>query len=249
MKVTSRMTQDTQAWEEIVNLALKVGLTFRELNLYMSWELNKTIENSKKQETCKANFKPFVVDHLSPASGGLFSLDREMANQGAKKRKEENTRHMANLRRLIIACNVIYVLVRMLIFHSSITWKHCVGLLLTSVAYFFPYQQLAQMAKPSYADGELLDGGFDMSTGGICGYLHDIIYITSFVQLASIISDKFWYTYLVIPAFGAYKSFGSITGFLSQGSEGEVEDEKTRKKREKMERKASRPKLVKTRNR
>ncbi|XP_039057871.1 transmembrane protein 208-like [Hibiscus syriacus] len=103
----------------------------------------------------------------------------------------------------------------MLIFHSSITWKHWVGLLLTSVAYFFPYQQLAQMAKPSYADdGELLYGGFDMSTGGICACLHDIIYITSFVQLASIISNKFWYTYLVIPAFGAYKSFGFISGLL-----------------------------------
>ncbi|OMP03958.1 hypothetical protein COLO4_10074 [Corchorus olitorius] len=173
-----------------------------------------------------------------------------MANQGAKKRKEENTRHMANLRRLIVACNVIYVLVRVLIFHSSFTWKHWVGLLLTSAAYFFPYQQLAQMAKPTYAhDGDLLDGGFDMSTGGICGYLHDVIYITSFVQVASIISDKFWYTYLVIPAFGAYQSFGFIKGFLSHGSEGDVEDEKTRKKREKMERKASRAKFVKTRNR
>ncbi|CAD5193793.1 unnamed protein product [Musa acuminata subsp. malaccensis] len=29
-----------------------------------------------------------------------------MANQGAKKRKEENRRHMANLLRLIIASNV-----------------------------------------------------------------------------------------------------------------------------------------------
>lgn len=29
-----------------------------------------------------------------------------MANQGAKKRKEENARHMEKLRRLIIACNV-----------------------------------------------------------------------------------------------------------------------------------------------
>ncbi|XVF34333.1 hypothetical protein REPUB_Repub18cG0050700 [Reevesia pubescens] len=171
-----------------------------------------------------------------------------MENQGAKKRKEENTRHMANPRRLIIACNVIYVLVRMLIFHSSFSWKHWVSLLLTSVTYFIPYQQLAQMAKSTYADGELLDGGFDMNTGGICGYLHDIIYITNFVQLTSIISDKFWYTYLVIPAFGAYKSFGFIRGFLSQRSEGEVDDEKTRKKREKMEKKASRPKFAKTRN-
>ncbi|KAH8481902.1 hypothetical protein H0E87_029395 [Populus deltoides] len=173
-----------------------------------------------------------------------------MANQGAKKRKEENSRHMANLRRLIIACNVIYVLVRLVIFHSSFTWKHWIGLILTSVAYFIPYRQLAVMASPAYADdGDLLDGGFDMSTGGICGYLHDVIYITSFVQLMSIISGKFWYTYLVIPAFGAYKSFGFLRGFLSNGSEEGAEDEKTRKKREKLEKKASRGKFVKTRTR
>lgn len=173
-----------------------------------------------------------------------------MANQGAKKRKEENARHMANLRRLIIACNVIYVLVRLLIFHSSFTWKHWIGLIVTSAAYFIPYNQLDKMANPTYGDdGELLDGGFDMSTGGICGYLHDVIYITSFVQIMSILSGKFWYTYLVIPAFGIYKSSGLIRGLLSQGSEDEPEDEKTRKKREKMEKKASRVKFVKTKNR
>ncbi|KAJ7979563.1 Transmembrane protein [Quillaja saponaria] len=171
-----------------------------------------------------------------------------MANQGAKKRKEENARHMTRLRQIIIACNVIYVLVRVLIFNSSFTWKHWVGLIVTSLAYVIPYQQLAAMANPTYTDdGELLDGGFDMSTGGVCGYLHDVIYITSFVQVMSIISGKFWYTYLVIPAFGAYKSFGFIKGFLPQVSEDSIEDEKTRKKREKMEKKASRPKFVKAR--
>lgn len=171
-----------------------------------------------------------------------------MANQGAKKRKEENSRHMAKLLRLIIICNVIYVLVRMLFFHSSVTWKHWVGLMVTSVGYALPYLQLANMAKPTYTDdGELLDGGFDMSTTGMCGYLHDVIYITSFVQLMSIFSGKFWYTYLVIPAFGAYKISGLLKGFLPGGSEGEVEDEKSRKKREKMEKKASRPKFVKSR--
>uniref|UniRef100_A0A9I9EFF7 Uncharacterized protein n=1 Tax=Cucumis melo TaxID=3656 RepID=A0A9I9EFF7_CUCME len=48
------------------------------------------------------------------------------------------------------------------------------------------------MATPTYGDdGELLDGGFDMSTGGICSYMHDVIYITSFVQISSILSGKF----------------------------------------------------------
>lgn len=76
----------------------------------------------------------------------------------------------------------------MLIFHSSFTWKHWVGLVLTSAAYFIPYQQLAQMAKPTYAnDGELLDGGFDMSTGGICGYVFVVqcfIYIYVYEELS-----------------------------------------------------------------
>ncbi|CAA2998792.1 transmembrane 208 homolog [Olea europaea subsp. europaea] len=94
-----------------------------------------------------------------------------MANQGAKKRKEENTRHMRNLLRLILASNAIYLVIRVGIFHSSFTWKHWAGLILTSLAYVIPYKQLSAMAKPSYGDdGELLDGGFDMSTGGICGY-------------------------------------------------------------------------------
>lgn len=171
-----------------------------------------------------------------------------MANQGAKKRKDENKRHMTTLLRVIIICNAVYILARVLILHSSFTWKHVIGLLVTSAAYAFTYLQLSNMAQPAYDEnGDLLDGGFDMSTGGVCGYLHDVIYITSFVQLGSIISDKFWYIYLVIPAFAAYKLFNVSKG-LFQSSPEEPEDEKTRRKREKMERKASRPKFIKTRS-
>ncbi|RZC60067.1 hypothetical protein C5167_021828 [Papaver somniferum] len=303
-----------------------------------------------------------------------------MANQGAKKRKEENsfssqlfsvvfnllllellfqmwtqkilvsritvllnvlgkdisTAHLEILDFIFQTLNVqvIYVIVRSLIFHSSVSWKHFVGLLVTSAAYALSYKQLAQMAEPSYDDdGELLDGGYDMSTGGICSYLHDVIYITSFVQVMSILSGKFlvhipgghyklinleyttWHDaqfeycyrgfisvkkgschrvamrrpctvtspqcalgnpgssslrnisfggpngicfevreidlnnyFLVIPAFAAYKLSGLAKGFLSHDSEGVPEDEKTRKKREKLEKKASRPKFVRTRS-
>ncbi|CAN6253858.1 unnamed protein product [Urochloa humidicola] len=143
-----------------------------------------------------------------------------MAKQGAKKMKDENKKRLDLLLRIILISNAIYIV-------------------------------LASMAKPVYSDnGELLDGGFDLSTGGVCEYLYDVIYITVFVQLMSIISEKFWWTYLVIPAFAGYKIFGLLRGtFFSGGSEGEVEDEKTRKKREKMEKKASRGKVIKTRTR
>jgi hypothetical protein len=95
-----------------------------------------------------------------------------MANQGAKKRKDENARHMAKLRLIMILCNILYVLVRVIISHSSHTWKNWIGLVLTSLGYGIPYKLLHQMAKPSVSDaGELLDGGFDMSTPGMCGYV------------------------------------------------------------------------------
>ena len=58
---------------------------------------------------------------------------------------------------------ILYVLVRVIISHSSHTWKNWIGLVLTSLGYGIPYKLLHQMAKPSVSDaGELLDGGFDM---------------------------------------------------------------------------------------
>ncbi len=37
------------------------------------------------------------------------------------------------------------------------------------------------MAQPSYGDdGELLDGGFDMSTGGVCGCVSLFAFFSSF---------------------------------------------------------------------
>jgi len=77
----------------------------------------------------------------------------------------------------------------MLVFRSSFTWKHWIGLILTSLAYVIPYQQLAKMATPAYAeDGELLDGGFDMSTGGVCGYVF-IVVLSRFQLLPVLIAD------------------------------------------------------------
>lgn len=49
-----------------------------------------------------------------------------------------------------------------------------------------------------------------------CSYLHDVIYITSFVQIMSILSGKFWWTYLVV-RFGETHFFYAfhMTGGLS----------------------------------
>ncbi|MCO5558395.1 hypothetical protein L7F22_011976 [Adiantum nelumboides] len=107
------------------------------------------------------------------------------------------------------------------------------------------------MAKASYDEsGELIDGGFDMSGEGLVSYLHDVLYITVFVQISSILSDKLWLVYLVIPIFALYKLWQLVLyPYIFQSSSEDTEDAKARKKREKMERKSGRAKFVKTRNR
>ncbi|KAF5955971.1 hypothetical protein HYC85_008827 [Camellia sinensis] len=63
-----------------------------------------------------------------------------------------------------------YLVVRAGIFHSTFKWKHWVGFMLNLFAYVIPYQQLAMMAKPTYSEnGEFEDGGFDLTTDGVCG--------------------------------------------------------------------------------
>lgn len=91
------------------------------------------------------------------------------------------------------------MLVRMLIFHSSTSWKHWIGLFVTSAAYLLPYQQLAKMAQPSYSDdGELLDGGFDMKSDGVCGYLFTILAASILSANLCFISGRVVFLYLLL---------------------------------------------------
>ncbi|KAL2603171.1 hypothetical protein R1flu_025951 [Riccia fluitans] len=157
-----------------------------------------------------------------------------MANAGAKKRREENLKHMRFLQILVLAANGVYILGRVVIFSSSVTWKHYVGMMLTSGAYQLSYNWIKDLSLPTYDDkGDLTDGGYDLKTPGLCSYLHDLLYITAFVQFGSLISDKVWYTYLLIPAFGLYKLWTELLYpyfFLSQKAE--PEDEVSRKEGE-----------------
>eukprot|EP00897_Mesotaenium_endlicherianum_P007622 jgi/Mesen1/6889/ME000353S05908 len=173
-----------------------------------------------------------------------------MANAGAKKRKEENERRLKSLLRVVLIANGLYLVLRLGVFYSSFKWQHWLGLLITSAAYSFCYGQISTMAKPFYDEsGELIDGGFDIGLGGLCGYYHDIIFLTAFIQVVSILSDKAWYLYLLVPGFAFYKLWVLVLYpyFFAPRPQEEEEDEKSRKKREKAEKKAARPKFSKAR--
>jgi hypothetical protein len=54
-------------------------------------------------------------------------------------------------------------------------------------------------AEPIYdASGQLVDGGADLGMGGMCSYYHDLIYLAAIVQVASIFTDRSWWSFLLV---------------------------------------------------
>lgn len=108
-----------------------------------------------------------------------------MANQGAKKRVEENGRRLAMLRWLLVAGLVGQLAGLAWSMHRGrATTRQWLGAVGSSGLAWAMYSFIARLAAPAYAaGGELLDGGADLNRGGVCGYYHDVLYITVFVQV------------------------------------------------------------------
>ena len=72
----------------------------------------------------------------------------------------------------------------------------CSGKPLTSVR-----ACMCRAPEPTHSEtGELEDGGADLNMGGLCTYYHDLIYLSAFVQLAAIFTDRAWLSYGVVRA-------------------------------------------------
>ena len=57
--------------------------------------------------------------------------------------------------------------------------------------------------------GELVDGGADLSLGGMCSYYHDLIYLAAIVQLASVFTDRIWWSFLLVCKNSSMQSRGA----------------------------------------
>eukprot|EP00199_Chlamydomonas_sp_CCMP681_P003675 CAMPEP_0119107114 /NCGR_PEP_ID=MMETSP1180-20130426/7958_1 /TAXON_ID=3052 ORGANISM="Chlamydomonas cf sp, Strain CCMP681" /NCGR_SAMPLE_ID=MMETSP1180 /ASSEMBLY_ACC=CAM_ASM_000741 /LENGTH=178 /DNA_ID=CAMNT_0007092553 /DNA_START=15 /DNA_END=551 /DNA_ORIENTATION=+ len=131
-----------------------------------------------------------------------------MAGHGAKKRLEENSKRLGQLRMLLLLGIVAQA--AGLSFNAwktgSVSWGSVAALLATTAVGWACYLTIGAYAKPSHDDqGGLIDGGGDMGKGTVNGHCHDVLYITVFVQVLSPLSRWFWYFYLLVPGFALYK--------------------------------------------
>uniref|UniRef100_A0A7S0YGZ0 Transmembrane protein 208 n=1 Tax=Polytomella parva TaxID=51329 RepID=A0A7S0YGZ0_9CHLO len=167
-----------------------------------------------------------------------------MAGAGAKKRVEENRKHLYRLRIAMLVGVSFQVLVRILLrggYHSK---KHVFGFLFTSFIDYLMYSWISGFAEPVFdTSGELVDGGGDLSGKGMVSYYLDIFYVNTFVQVGSSLILKIWYIYLCVPAYASYQLYFKIIKpyLLTKNEPNDAPlDTTARKKLEKAEKRAER---------
>ena len=123
-----------------------------------------------------------------------------MAKANAKKRAEENKARVALLFRVLVGSIATFAVVRLGLYRASSAWWHYVLFAITSGSAWFCYTSLAFIASPSYdANGALVDGGADLTIGGMSSYYHDIIYVAVFLLVTTaVVSDWIWLIGLVV---------------------------------------------------
>ena len=136
-----------------------------------------------------------------------------MAKGNAKKRAEENIARLSLLRKVVLGAVVSHAAIRLAWFRASaIWWVHYPLFATAASSAWFCYASLAHIGAPTYdASGALVDGGADLSLGGMSSYYHDVVYVSSFALFATaFVSDWFWLVGLVIPGFATYKLWADI---------------------------------------
>ncbi|KAI7883807.1 DUF788-domain-containing protein [Lichtheimia hyalospora FSU 10163] len=150
-----------------------------------------------------------------------------MANSSAKKQAIANTRTLDNLRKGFMVVHLCFILWRIVYHWNTFYTSQLVLYVLTSGVSMFMYSTLESTGRPRYdATGTLISPGEDMNAEGLTAYMFDIIYVTWFTQvMVAFVSSKFWYTFLVIPGYAAYKLGPMLLNYLRGSSSPSTEAE------------------------
>ncbi|XP_076683859.1 transmembrane protein 208 [Andrena cerasifolii] len=163
----------------------------------------------------------------------------KVGTKGAKQIVEENKTTLSFYRNMIIGALVIYFTATILL--SKFTTLSITFTTFSGIVYIGSYQFMKYIAQVIYSEsGQLMDSGIDLNMeGGIAEHVKDLIILTSGVQVFSLISNYFWFLWLLVPLRGGWMLWKEILApwFFTPGSEQpEISEKKQRKLEKKMAR-------------
>ncbi|XP_076340659.1 transmembrane protein 208 [Tachypleus tridentatus] len=162
----------------------------------------------------------------------------KQATKGQKQIVQENKETLKFYAIMTITTEVLYSIVLILFFWEEFSFYYWMVIGLTLAVYIGNLQFMNYMAKAVYSEsGALLDGGIDLNMeSGLAEHLKDLIILTVGVQLLSLLSNYFWFLWLLAPGRAFYLLWVNILGPWIFQPPPEVDE----KKQKKLERKAKR---------
>ncbi|KAL5269286.1 hypothetical protein ACHWQZ_G002937 [Mnemiopsis leidyi] len=135
-----------------------------------------------------------------------------MVKEKAKGEKDIAVGNVATLdfyRKMITGTMIIYAVIR---WCFGFSWMDIILSLLAGIGLSLLYGSMSNAARPIYSEsGNLVSAGTDLNMeGGVTDYFKDIIIVTCVVLLLSLISDYFWFCWLIIPGFALVKLWTNV---------------------------------------
>ncbi|TCD71352.1 hypothetical protein EIP91_011123 [Steccherinum ochraceum] len=145
-----------------------------------------------------------------------------MANASAKRVASQNAATIKNLRLGTLVSGVLALIFRLILRRGALSpktfafWIYVVSL----VPSIFLTRYLERIGSPRFdaATGTLISSGEDLSHAGVLEWCFDVVYVTWACQIGSgALGTWFWWFYLVIPGYAAWKLWGSVISPLVLG--------------------------------
>lgn len=169
------------------------------------------------------------------------STKGKQGTRGTKQIIEENRQTVDFYFNVFVISNVVYLILRYLLFWDSFTAKFIALYLVTALISFIAYYFISYVGKPILDEsGKPSDYNSDLNlTGHVSEYAKDIILFSAIQYILSLISNYFWFALIIIPLFVLIKVWKNFLGpwFFEPAPEEESQDQKKQKVKTKFIRK------------
>lgn len=164
----------------------------------------------------------------------------KVGTRGAKQIAKENSETIHFYRNLILGANGVYFSGMMLLGAEY----HAVELAMFAICaliYIGGYQAFSRFGAPTLSEkGEVLDSGLDLNMKeGLSEHVKDLLLLTVFCQMFSLVSNYVWLFLLAAPTYALWKAWSQIIApwiFAPPDEDPSIDE----KKQKKLDRKARR---------
>ena len=82
--------------------------------------------------------------------------------------------------------------------------------------HYLAHRMMRSIARPTFAGGQLMDGGIDLSLpNGLGELMKDLVIFAGIIQIGSVLSDYAWYLLILAPFRAAYLVWPLLSPLLS----------------------------------